>query len=280
MADLVAVMRDGELQQLAPPTELYDRPANLFVARFCGSPPMNVLHGEVDGRRLPASGRRRPPGRPRRRRPGGLGFRPEHVTIVEPGADAALAGEIYVVEPLGNETLVAVRVGDELINVRAPADFAPSGGARCGLRPTARHLHLFDPESGEARRDAAAEALPPPMDVPSPRKEHGMTDPQGSIERARGAYTRRQVLKGALGTGAALGLAPLLAACGGGASASSGSSGGRGRRHDHHRQLPGQRDGAVPEDLPAQVQGRRPGSRSSTTRPATTPGTRTPRTTA
>ena len=168
MADLVAVMRDGELQQLAPPTELYDHPANLFVARFCGSPPMNVLHGAVEGGafRHPAGDVRL--AGPAADGPAVLGFRPEHVTIVEPGADAAVAGEIYVVEPLGNETLVAVKVHDELINVRAPADFAPTAGARCGLLPAARHLHLFDPDSGAARRDAAADALPPPTDVPSP----------------------------------------------------------------------------------------------------------------
>jgi multiple sugar transport system ATP-binding protein len=168
MADLVAVMRDGELQQLAPPTELYDHPANLFVARFCGSPPMNILHGAVEGGafRHPAGDIRL--AGPAADGPAVLGFRPEHVTIVEPGAAGAVAGEIYVVEPLGNETLVAVKVHDELINVRAPADFAPSVGAPCGLLPAAGRLHLFDPDSGAARRGAAADALPPPTDVPSP----------------------------------------------------------------------------------------------------------------
>jgi multiple sugar transport system ATP-binding protein len=155
MADLIAVMRNGRLQQLATPAELYARPANLFVARFCGSPPMNVLEGEV------ADGVFRHPcgelaGVPARGRVT-LGFRPEHVEL----APSGFAGEIYVVEPLGNETLVAVRAGDALINVRAPADFARPVGERVALRPLAGQLHVFDTESGEALAHTSADGTAP-----------------------------------------------------------------------------------------------------------------------
>jgi multiple sugar transport system ATP-binding protein len=150
MADLVAVMRDGRLQQLAEPKELYVRPANLFVARFCGAPPMNVVAGE-----LAEGAFRHPAGTvavERAARPGRtqLGFRPEHATLVEPGAADALDGELYVVEPLGNETLAAIRLGEDLVNVRLPADFAGSAGERVGVRPERGHLHLFDPDTGDA----------------------------------------------------------------------------------------------------------------------------------
>jgi multiple sugar transport system ATP-binding protein len=150
MADLVAVLEKGRLQQLASPAELYARPANLFVARFCGSPPMNALAGEIaDGRfvhprgsvPLPAG---TPPGRAT------LGFRPEHAQLVEPGAPDALMGEIYVVEPLGNETLVAVDVGGTLVNVRERADYAAAIGSDCGVQPLPRHVHLFDEATGDA----------------------------------------------------------------------------------------------------------------------------------
>jgi multiple sugar transport system ATP-binding protein len=150
MADLIAVMRDGVLQQLAPPTELYTRPSNLFVARFCGSPPMNVLTGEI------ADGAfRHPTGDiplPRAGHRGAVqaGFRPEHAELVAADEPGALAGEVYVVEPLGNETLVAVRVGGEVLNVRAPAGFERPVGERCGVRPEPAHVHLFDTQSGEA----------------------------------------------------------------------------------------------------------------------------------
>ncbi|HEY8764201.1 MAG TPA: ABC transporter ATP-binding protein [Solirubrobacteraceae bacterium] len=150
MADLIAVMREGRLQQLATPAELYERPANLFVARFCGSPPMNILDGEIaDGRIVHAAGSiplPRPP------TSGGVkfGFRPEHVELVEPGTPDSLDGEIYVVEPLGNETLVTVRLEGELLNTRAPASFQTAVGERCAVRPLGGRVHLFDQESGNA----------------------------------------------------------------------------------------------------------------------------------
>jgi len=158
MADVIAVMHKGQLQQLAPPAEIYARPANLFVATFCGSPPMNVLAGDVaDGRfcrpsgtvAMPASGHRGP---------AKLGFRPEHAELVESSTNGSLPGEIYVVEPLGNETLVTVKTDDALINIRQPADFSIPIGAACGVRPMARHLHLFDAQTGTALGTGLANA--------------------------------------------------------------------------------------------------------------------------
>ncbi len=158
MADLVAVLHKGRLQQLAPPAELYARPANLFVATFCGSPPMNVLTGEVvDGMFCRSSGKVPMPA-VGHRGPAKLGFRPEHAELVEPSASGSLAGEIYVVEPLGNETLVTVDLGEALVNIRQPADFAMPVGMRCAVRPVARHLHLFDAETGDALKTGLANA--------------------------------------------------------------------------------------------------------------------------
>jgi multiple sugar transport system ATP-binding protein len=156
MADLIAVMRSGRLQQLASPAELYAHPANLFVARFCGSPPMNVLDGEMaDGGFRHAAGTLPMPGAPARGEVK-LGVRPEHLELVEPGASGGLTGEVYVVEPLGNETLVTVRAEGVLLNVRAPATFDRQVGERVGVRPTAGHLHLFDASTGEALAKAGA----------------------------------------------------------------------------------------------------------------------------
>jgi multiple sugar transport system ATP-binding protein len=150
MADCVAVLARGRLQQLATPAELYARPANLFVARFCGSPPMNALTGEVaDGRFVHANGSVALDGAPARGRVT-LGFRPEHARLAEPSGGDAFAGEVYVVEPLGNETLVAVDLGGTLVNVRERADFSAAIGSRCGVQPLAQHLHLFDEATGEA----------------------------------------------------------------------------------------------------------------------------------
>jgi multiple sugar transport system ATP-binding protein len=156
MADLIAVIRDGHLQQVGSPAEIYGSPTNLFVATFCGSPPMNVLDGEVaDGHFTHRAGslslsRDARPG------PAKLGFRPEHASLVEPGTTAALAAEIYVLEPLGNETLVTVKVGESLVNLRMPTGFDRPIGEPCAVRPEPGHLHLFDTETGAALGGARA----------------------------------------------------------------------------------------------------------------------------
>jgi multiple sugar transport system ATP-binding protein len=126
MADMVAVMHEGRLQQLAAPADLYARPANLFVARFCGSPPMNVLPGEVAGGVFTTATGSIALGADPVRGPAKLGFRPEHATMVAPGEANSLRGEVYVVEPLGNETLITVALGDELVNLRAAAVVEPT----------------------------------------------------------------------------------------------------------------------------------------------------------
>jgi ABC-type sugar transport system ATPase subunit len=123
MGDRVALLRDGVLQQLAAPQELYENPANLFVATFIGSPPMNLYEGTISG---PADGPVLSLGSQRlalpldlgHRRPGlvageggkiVVGIRPEHLTVVEGGdvdRGATLAAHVELVEALGNESLL------------------------------------------------------------------------------------------------------------------------------------------------------------------------------
>src|SRR3984893_6574573 len=138
MADLIAVMAGGRLQQLASLAEIYARPANLFVASFCGSPPMNLLDGTVsNGRFQRAEGSipiKNGAGMERV-----LGFRPEHAEITMRGAPDSFAGEIYVVEPLGSETLVSVNVGADRVNVRVWAGFQGQIGDQCGVKPDHGH---------------------------------------------------------------------------------------------------------------------------------------------
>jgi multiple sugar transport system ATP-binding protein len=138
MADLVAVLRDGKLQQVAPPDEIYNRPANRFVATFVGSPPMNLLRAAADEGGLRLAGMALPLDAERRTAciAAGvteMGIRPEDVRLVEPSGATSLTGEIYVVEPLGNETLVNLRVGDERLTARAGRGFAARIGAVIGI---------------------------------------------------------------------------------------------------------------------------------------------------
>ena len=173
MADMVAVMHDGRLQQLAPPAELYARPVNLFVARFCGSPPMNVLDG--DDRRTASSATRQARCRSPGARPRGrckLGFRPEHAQMVDARRRRArCAGEVYVVEPLGNETLIAVtrrrRAGQP---ARTGRRSSPPSASRCGVRPDRR------PPAPVRRRHRSCDRHAPPR---SPRPRPTQPNPNG-----------------------------------------------------------------------------------------------------
>jgi multiple sugar transport system ATP-binding protein len=155
MADLVAVMRQGELQQLAAPHEVYDRPANRFVALFVGNPPMNVLKAGVgpDGVHLgdavlPLDAARK--GACMSAGVVEIGIRPEDVAIAEPGTAGAVSGEVYVVEPMGNETLVDVRIGEQRMTVRAGRGFRAAIGAAVGVVLDTADACFFD-ETGSTR---------------------------------------------------------------------------------------------------------------------------------
>jgi multiple sugar transport system ATP-binding protein len=175
MADRIAVLKDGLLQQLAPPLELYSRPANTFVARFVGSPPMNLLTGTVsDGLFRCESGTLAVPDRS----PGGAtvaGFRPEAATLTEPdGRPGQLQLPVFAVEPLGNEMIVAFKVGEEFLNVRVPAGAPVAAGQNCGISVPPGHLHFFNSQSG-LRETGVPDPDPDPEPEPeipaSPLKE-------------------------------------------------------------------------------------------------------------
>jgi len=145
MADRIAVMHDGRIEQLGAPLELYDRPANLFVAQFIGSPAMNVFDGIVKGGAVEALGARWPA-------PGGsdgqkvkYGMRPEHL---EPAA-AGIAAEVIVVEPMGAETELLVKIAETSLTVMTRGRSNVGPGERIFLAPQALHAHLFDAATGQ-----------------------------------------------------------------------------------------------------------------------------------
>lgn len=150
MADKIVVMRDGRIEQVGAPLELFDRPANLFVAGFIGSPAMNLLKGVVrkgDKPIVDISGTAFPlaPGSTAKDGQNVVyGVRPEHLEIHPDG----VAARISVVEPTGSETLVFVRFGEsEMVALfRERHDFKP--GDTLHLRPRLDQLHLFDAETG------------------------------------------------------------------------------------------------------------------------------------
>src|SRR5213595_189181 len=155
MADRIAVMQDGKVEQIGSPLELYDRPNNLFVAQFIGSPAMNLVNGTLrrsNGRAyVEASGGVR---WPIIRGPGTdgqavmLGVRPEHLTIAEP-SDDVVAGEIIVVEPMGAETELLIKAGDEQVTLMTNGRPNVNPGERIGLALDPAATHLLDQKSGE-----------------------------------------------------------------------------------------------------------------------------------
>ncbi|MBL8344846.1 MAG: sn-glycerol-3-phosphate ABC transporter ATP-binding protein UgpC [Rubrivivax sp.] len=152
MADQIVVMHDGNVEQTGGPLELYDRPANRFVAGFIGSPAMNFIEGRLDGGAVTVAGGSKvgtPGGTNGATRDVIYGIRPEHLDLCEPGEAGGFDGDVIVVEPTGSETQVFVRLGQqEIVGVfRERHEFKP--GQRVRLRPRADKAHLFDPQSGQ-----------------------------------------------------------------------------------------------------------------------------------
>jgi multiple sugar transport system ATP-binding protein len=155
MADLVAVMKQGELQQLAPPSDVYERPSNRFVALFVGNPPMNLLKATVDAQGAHVAGVTLPIDSARHQQClasniAEIGIRPEDIRIAEPGSAGTLTGEVYVVEPMGNETLVDVRFGEQRLTLRAPKGFNAAIGSTLGVAFDAADACFFD-QTGSSR---------------------------------------------------------------------------------------------------------------------------------
>jgi multiple sugar transport system ATP-binding protein len=151
MADQIVVMRDGHISQQGAPLELYDRPANVFVAGFIGSPSMNLIEGIVSqnhGRaRIEAEGVSLPApeiGGLEEGRKVTFGIRPEHLLLDDTGFEAKVA----VVEPTGSETHLVLRAaGREIIAVlRERQDIKPGDTLR--LRPEQKMAHVFDTGTG------------------------------------------------------------------------------------------------------------------------------------
>ena len=168
MADHVILMRDGRIEQNGTPAELYQRPESLFVARFVGGAPMNlltlddgpggaVLAGSDEPLFLSIHGRGRV-----------LGLRPEDITLAgdQPGY---LHARVTAVEYLGADALVTCTVGDRPIVVRSNGAFAPPLGTTVSLRWDARAAHVF--EVADGRRVATGDAVLPsvPMEKQSGR---------------------------------------------------------------------------------------------------------------
>ena len=154
MADKIVVMKDGRVEQIGTPLELYDFPDNQFVAGFIGSPSMNFLPGTIKGGQIELdSGDKLPipssanPALATEGRPVTLGIRPEHLSIT--GIGQGITNKVLVVEPTGAETQVFSKVaGHQISSVfRERHTFKP--GETIHLMPDLTRSHLFDKTNGQ-----------------------------------------------------------------------------------------------------------------------------------
>ncbi len=149
LADRVVVMNKGKIQQVGTPTEIYDNPANTFVASFIGSPAMNLVTGELSGgvfsqEGLNIKGLKGPDG------PATLGSRAEDMALSD--KPAQLSAAVYSFELLGDATMVTVRIGSgaqaALVAVKAPKEFRANIGDEVHVSIDAKLCHLFDASTG------------------------------------------------------------------------------------------------------------------------------------
>src|SRR5260221_7672212 len=132
MADHVILWRAGKIEQAGSPAELYARPASTFVARFIGTPAMNLVPLEAV--------------QPGARAGRTLGIRPEHIRLVTNGS--GVAAVVESAEYHGADTIVSARVGGAPLLERAPGEGAPAAGAPVRLEWSAAETHLFDAATG------------------------------------------------------------------------------------------------------------------------------------
>ena len=152
MADRIVIMKDGYIQQVGTPSEVYHAPANTFVASFIGSPAMNMIPATVSGGALQIDGGATLPfeiGIAGDRKVT-LGIRPEDLEPVD--GPALISGAVNVREPLGHETLIHVGTSHGDIIAKADGRTPPDVGKTVNLAAEAQNIHIFDPESGAALR--------------------------------------------------------------------------------------------------------------------------------
>jgi multiple sugar transport system ATP-binding protein len=155
MADRIVVMHDGIVEQIGTPLELYDRPANLFVAQFIGSPAMNIVQGTLrrangtahvetpDGIRWPLG-----PGVGVDGQPVSYGVRPDHLELAA-NQPHTVPAEVVVVEPTGSETELVVRIGDAQMIVETHGRPKLAPGDRVTFLVEPGNVHLFDQQTGQ-----------------------------------------------------------------------------------------------------------------------------------
>ena len=160
MGDRIAVMKSGQIQQYDKPDTVYDLPSNRFVGGFIGNPPMNFMQGQVQQRNgkvkvrigdfnLLPSDLMQPVLKSYEGEPILIGIRAENMETLAKPAEDALQVEVLVVEPLGSQNLLTVKIGDDLVKVATHPTFRVTPGTDVWLRFPTEKIRWVDRESGQ-----------------------------------------------------------------------------------------------------------------------------------
>jgi multiple sugar transport system ATP-binding protein len=147
LADRIAVMNRGEVQQIGTPDEVYNQPNHIFVAGFIGSPPMNLVKGTLENDTFTGPDTRVTGVGKGRRGNVVLGIRPEDMEITANG-DGHLASKLYSLEPTGDLTLVTAWAGEQLVVAKGPRSFRQAVDTPIAFRFPPDRIYLFDAEAG------------------------------------------------------------------------------------------------------------------------------------
>jgi multiple sugar transport system ATP-binding protein len=165
MADRIAIMNDGILQQVGTPEEVYHHPANLFVAQFVGSPVMNIapvtiapkgnglevnLGGEPSGFEFPLELSAQISASASAGKDLTLGIRPEGVLLSREAKAGFVASHVHLIEPLGAYDIIDLKVGSSLLRARTKSGFASKAGEKVWVRLDPAQTHFFNSKSGES----------------------------------------------------------------------------------------------------------------------------------
>jgi multiple sugar transport system ATP-binding protein len=147
LADRIAIMDKGKIQQLGTPDEVYNNPANVFVAGFIGSPPMNLIKGDIENGSFSGASTRVEGVGTGSRKGVILGVRPEDISVAEAG-QGHLNSTLYSLEPTGDQTLVAAFAGEQMVVAKGSRSFRQALETPISLVFDRARCYLFDAASG------------------------------------------------------------------------------------------------------------------------------------
>jgi len=155
MSDRIVILAEGHIQQVGTPDEIYNRPANLFVADFIGSPAMNFFNVELDGSSLSGEGFTYPVPKDIAESVRDsttnskltLGIRPEDISITDSPTDQTIQATVDVVEPVGSDNYIYAQVADQDVTLRVSSEVKPTPGDTVSIQYDVGNIHLFDTET-------------------------------------------------------------------------------------------------------------------------------------